>query len=125
MTDILKMADAAGAITYTTPPMRMVTGRSMTFAQLQRFADLIRADYRASLLGASVGAVGWVRTAKEGPGVYDPMFLSGKSVPTGYVSGYIPLYTAEALAARVAQAQVEQREKDAVKCDVIAAAGRP
>ena len=71
------------------------------------YLKAIRADERAKLVGSSVEPAGWVCTAKEGPGVYDPMLLLGKSVATGYVSGYIPVYTAEAIAARVAQAQAE------------------
>ena len=37
---------------------------------------------------------GWVRTATEGPEVYDPLFLSGKLKPIGYISGYKPLFAA-------------------------------
>jgi hypothetical protein len=39
--DIIEMAMEAGAISYSPPPMRAVAGVSFTYAQLQRFADIV------------------------------------------------------------------------------------
>lgn len=76
---------------------------------LELFAELIRADERAKLLGARVEPVGWRDPSNSEPGqgcTYD------KDDHTRWSHVYSQaLYTAEALAARVAQAQAEEREK--------------
>ncbi len=39
--EIIEMANKAGCVSYTKPPMRAVVGASMTFAQLEAFAKLV------------------------------------------------------------------------------------
>jgi len=46
MKTIDEMAEEAGAVSYSPPPMRAVRGVSFTYEQLDAFADLVRADER-------------------------------------------------------------------------------
>jgi hypothetical protein len=39
--ELIHTAMKAGAISYSPPPMRAVAGVSFTYAQLQRFADIV------------------------------------------------------------------------------------
>jgi hypothetical protein len=39
--ELIHTAMEAGAISYSPPPMRAVAGVSFTYAQLQRFADIV------------------------------------------------------------------------------------
>ncbi len=44
--EIIEMANKAGCVSYTKPPMRAVVGASMTFAQLEAFAKLVASKER-------------------------------------------------------------------------------
>lgn len=46
MKTIIEMAEEAGAVSYSPPPMRAVKGVSFTYEQLDAFAELVRADER-------------------------------------------------------------------------------
>jgi hypothetical protein len=74
---------------------------------LDRFAELIRADERAKLLGASVEPAGEVESAAYGCAGFHVRAFDVENQPKLGEK----LYTAEALAARVAQAQAEERER--------------
>lgn len=87
MTDILTMAREAGFYTH-----QLEEGEGV-LDELQRFADLIRADYRAKLIGASV----------------EPSLRAGEEL--GDFTMTVDHYSATSLTARVAQAQAEERER--------------
>ena len=87
-----------------------LTGVDST-AKLRRFAELIRADERAKLLGASVEAVGDGYTTVVTTGDTGSTISTKRIVVSG-----VEVFTAEALAARVAQAQAEEREACAKVC---------
>jgi hypothetical protein len=119
MTDTLKLARDAGF----TPQRDEIAFRGM----LQLFAELIREDYRAELLGVSVEPFGYLCEwlSKNGSYPNTQAFYEGEpgnaidddwnEHPEIYKN--LPLYTAESLAARVVQAQAEEREACASVCD--------
>ena len=43
--EIIEMVNPVGSKSYSPPPTRSVAGVSMTFAQLEAFAKLVRNDY--------------------------------------------------------------------------------
>ena len=48
--EIIEMVNQAGCKSYTPPPTRAVAGVSMTFAQLEAFAKLVRERERNEIL---------------------------------------------------------------------------
>lgn len=111
MTDDLKLAEQAGIPFNKYGLVGCDTCETDIDDALQCFADLIRADERQRLIGASVEPVAWMYDwyADENEVVTDWISKDYEEAnsPTMGCHNIRPLFTADALAARVAQMQGE------------------